>query len=277
MLATDRTRRNAKPTTEEVSTFLDHKSPDGFEKVIDRLLASPRYGEHMARYWLDAVRYGDTHGLHLDNYGEFYPYRDWGKDNSPSRFRVGDLPSPGKWTRLQVKASDVGLNPGAKVSGWAFTQFDGTVRWDKAGLVSMQGQSLQFESLRQWIAFQRSLEKPTVPDDIAVIIAKSGDQVGAEERQRATNYFVEHVYAETRAQFAALHRKIAAPNFTPAPGLPSLPHFAPKAQRAITYFFNATLLHLLGINHRKFTFKHQGLDQRLTGVEPAPVMKDILL
>ena len=41
--------------------------------------------------------------------------------------------------------------------------------------------------------------------------------------------------------------------------------------------FNATLLHLLGINHRRFTFKHQGLDQRLTGVEPAPVIKDILL
>ncbi|NNC87676.1 MAG: DUF1501 domain-containing protein [Akkermansiaceae bacterium] len=41
--------------------------------------------------------------------------------------------------------------------------------------------------------------------------------------------------------------------------------------------FNATLLHLLGINHRQFTFKHQGLDQRLTGVESAPVVKDILL
>ena len=41
--------------------------------------------------------------------------------------------------------------------------------------------------------------------------------------------------------------------------------------------FNATLLHLLGIDHRKFTFKHLGLDQRLTGVEHAPVVKDILL
>ena len=38
---------------------------------------SPRYGEHMARYWLDAARYGDTHGLHLDNYREIWPYRDW--------------------------------------------------------------------------------------------------------------------------------------------------------------------------------------------------------
>ena len=45
--------------------------------LVDRLLDSPRYGEHMARFWLDAARYGDTHGLHLDNYREIWPYRDW--------------------------------------------------------------------------------------------------------------------------------------------------------------------------------------------------------
>ena len=44
---------------------------------MDKLLESPRYGEHQARYWLDAVRYGDTHGLHLDNRRGIYPYRDW--------------------------------------------------------------------------------------------------------------------------------------------------------------------------------------------------------
>ncbi len=53
------------------------KSPNAYEKVVDRLLRSPRYGEHMARFWLDAARYGDTHGLHLDNYREMWPYRDW--------------------------------------------------------------------------------------------------------------------------------------------------------------------------------------------------------
>ena len=40
-------------------------------------MASENYGEHMARYWLDAARYGDTHGLHLDNYRSMWPYRDW--------------------------------------------------------------------------------------------------------------------------------------------------------------------------------------------------------
>ncbi len=65
------------PTLEEVEAFLSDNSPGAYEKVVDRLLRSEHYGEHMARFWLDAVRYGDTHGLHLDNYREIWPYRDW--------------------------------------------------------------------------------------------------------------------------------------------------------------------------------------------------------
>jgi hypothetical protein len=65
------------PTLAEVDAFLADTSPNAYEKVVDRLLKSPRYGEHMARSWLDAARYGDTHGLHLDNYREIWPYRDW--------------------------------------------------------------------------------------------------------------------------------------------------------------------------------------------------------
>ncbi len=65
------------PTIKEIDDFLADKSSDAFENVVDRLLRSPRYGEHLARYWLDAARYGDTHGLHLDNYREIWPYREW--------------------------------------------------------------------------------------------------------------------------------------------------------------------------------------------------------
>jgi len=65
------------PTVEEVAKFLGDASPTAYESMVDRYLASPRYGEHLARYWLDAVRYGDTHGLHLDNERSIYPYRDW--------------------------------------------------------------------------------------------------------------------------------------------------------------------------------------------------------
>ena len=84
------------PTLEEVDAFLADSSREAYEKVVDRLLGSPRYGEHMARFWLDAARYGDTHGLHLDNYREIWPYREWVirafNDNKPfDRFIVEQL------------------------------------------------------------------------------------------------------------------------------------------------------------------------------------------
>jgi len=65
------------PQQEEVAAFLADTSAEAYETVVDRLLDSQHYGEHMARFWLDAARYGDTHGLHLDNYREMWPYRDW--------------------------------------------------------------------------------------------------------------------------------------------------------------------------------------------------------
>ncbi len=65
------------PTLQEVDAFLADSSPHAYEKVVDRLLESSHYGEHMARYWLDAARYADTHGLHFDAIRQIWPYRDW--------------------------------------------------------------------------------------------------------------------------------------------------------------------------------------------------------
>ena len=65
------------PTPELVSEFTQSKSGRWYEELVERLFQSPHYGEHMARYWLDASRYADTHGLHLDNYREMWMYRDW--------------------------------------------------------------------------------------------------------------------------------------------------------------------------------------------------------
>jgi hypothetical protein len=65
------------PAPAEVEAFLKDQSPDAYERLVDRLLASPHYGEHRGRYWLDAARYADTQGLHIDNYREMWPYRDW--------------------------------------------------------------------------------------------------------------------------------------------------------------------------------------------------------
>ena len=65
------------PTPKEIDDFVGDHQPDAYERVVERLLNSPHYGEQMARYWLDVARYGDTHGLHLDNEREIWPYRDW--------------------------------------------------------------------------------------------------------------------------------------------------------------------------------------------------------
>ena len=65
------------PTPAEVEAFLADDRPDAYERLVDRLLASDRYGEHMARTWLDAARYADTNGYHIDNERHMWRWRDW--------------------------------------------------------------------------------------------------------------------------------------------------------------------------------------------------------
>ena len=65
------------PEPAEVEAFVNDTSPDWYEKYVDHLMKSPAWGEHRARYWLDAARYADTHGIHFDNYREMWSYRDW--------------------------------------------------------------------------------------------------------------------------------------------------------------------------------------------------------
>jgi uncharacterized protein DUF1553/uncharacterized protein DUF1549/concanavalin A-like lectin/glucanase superfamily protein/cytochrome c len=65
------------PTPAEVDAFLADRSPDAYEKRVDALLKSPRYGERMAVPWLDASRYADTHGFHIDSLRGMWPWRDW--------------------------------------------------------------------------------------------------------------------------------------------------------------------------------------------------------
>lgn len=65
------------PTAADVETFLADKSADAYEKAVDRLLASPHFGERQASDWLDVARYADTHGYQDDGLRTSWPYRDW--------------------------------------------------------------------------------------------------------------------------------------------------------------------------------------------------------
>jgi hypothetical protein len=65
------------PTPAELQAFLADRSPDAYEKVVDRLIASPHYGERMTMQWLDFARYADTHGYHIDSARDMWIWRDW--------------------------------------------------------------------------------------------------------------------------------------------------------------------------------------------------------
>lgn len=84
------------PKAEDVAAFVADESPEAYERYVDRLLASPQFGERMAVFWLDQVRFADTNGIHGDNHQEHAPFRDYVIDsfnaNKPfNRFTIEQL------------------------------------------------------------------------------------------------------------------------------------------------------------------------------------------
>jgi len=65
------------PTPEQVDEFVSNNSKDAYEKLVDRLLDSPQYAEHMAYRWMEAARYGDTNGYQTDGPRDMWRWRDW--------------------------------------------------------------------------------------------------------------------------------------------------------------------------------------------------------
>ena len=93
------------PTPAEVDAFLSDSSPDAYEKVVDRLLASPRFGERWARHWLDVVRYADSHGFEMNQpRPSAWPYRDW-----VIRAFNDDMPFD-RFVREQIAGDAIGAN-----------------------------------------------------------------------------------------------------------------------------------------------------------------------
>ena len=100
------------PTPEEVRTFTEDRAPEAYARLVERLLASPHYGERWGRHWLDQARYGDSNGYAIDSARAMWPWRDWVikalNDDVPfDRFTIeqlaGDLlPEP---TKSQVIAT----------------------------------------------------------------------------------------------------------------------------------------------------------------------------
>tara|TARA_B100001123_G_scaffold448455_1_gene609693 strand:- start:4675 stop:7440 length:2766 start_codon:yes stop_codon:yes gene_type:complete len=140
------------PEPKRLQAFLDDGKQDAYERFVDELLASSRFGEHQARYWLDAVRYGDTHGLHLDNKRGIYPYRDWVvralNENLPlDQFitwqLAGDL-LPKSTLEQKVATGFVRMNPSTAEGGAIPAEFQAKNNFDRVENlgISMLGLSL---------------------------------------------------------------------------------------------------------------------------------------
>lgn len=133
-----------------------------------------------------------------------------GTDGTASRQSLGPLPATGSWVRLEVDAHAIGLASGAVVSGISFTQVDGKVFWDKAGLMTRTVQApLPQDALAVWEQFELGPPNPPskLPPPIKEIL-----QVAAEKRTDAQktdlkNHFVRYVYGKVRETFDPLNKQ----------------------------------------------------------------------
>jgi hypothetical protein len=141
----------------------------------------------------------------------------WGEDLIPlgvaataSRRPQGPLPTLGGWVRLEVSAQSVGLMPGAVVHGMAFTQVDGKVLWDKAGLVTRTTQPLLApDSLALWEKLEYGPPNPPskLPKPIQDILQVTADKRTKAQQTELRNYFIRFVYRPARPRFEPLNKQ----------------------------------------------------------------------
>ncbi|MFO0815867.1 MAG: PSD1 and planctomycete cytochrome C domain-containing protein [Gemmatales bacterium] len=134
---------------------------------------------------------------------------DWGTDKTGSRQHLGSLPEAGRWVRLNVPIAKVGLKPGDVISGWAFTQFDGTVTWDKAGITTKTPQGPQhFDSLSAWLTYEQSLGGAKLPAPVQKLIKIAADKRTEAHKAELRDYFLEYVYAPTKERFTPMRQEV---------------------------------------------------------------------
>lgn len=154
------------------------------------------------------------------NDGQWEHRAFWGEDkisfgagDVPGHRRLGDLPKLGEWVRLEVDAAHVGLPAGKLVNGWAFTQFDGTMYWDKAGIVTRTPQDgAGFESLLAWEVYEKAQAQSKVPQPIRDAIKLEADKRNDDQKKQIREYFLTNIYAKSQPVLAPLNAKIETLN-----------------------------------------------------------------
>ncbi len=147
------------------------------------------------------LQFNDGSWEHRAYWGEsLIPY---GQENTSSKVKMGPLPELGKWVRLSVKAKKIGLKPNAKVNGIAFTQWDGTVYWDKIGVLSELDPRQNPElSLKKWITTAKN--DKSLPGNIQNLSKKADKDRKENENAVLKSYFINYVYAKAPKDIASL-------------------------------------------------------------------------
>ena len=117
----------------------------------------------------------------------------YGKENTTSRIKIGPLPELKKWVRLSVTAKNMGLKPNDKINGIAFTQWDGTLYWDKVGVNTRidPRQDPDF-SLKKWITLARN--NKSLPVNIQTLAKKKENDRTETEKKSLSQYFLSYVF-----------------------------------------------------------------------------------
>jgi hypothetical protein len=169
-----------------------------------------------AHVWLDPKDTPKTIQLQFHSAGSWEHRAYWGENlgharerpDGPANKKIGNLPETGKWVRLEVAATDVGLAPGAKIDGWAFTQFEGTAYYDQAGVHTLLPPDDSYlRSLAAWEL--REKDNPKLPEDLRAILKLEPDKRAEGQKRMLRDYYLRHVCLATRTLVDPMHAEIA--------------------------------------------------------------------
>ncbi|HEV3339843.1 MAG TPA: PSD1 and planctomycete cytochrome C domain-containing protein [Pirellulales bacterium] len=182
-------------------------------------LAVPPQGKLFAHVWIEAqdppktlmLQYFKRGWLHRAVWGD-YEAIQWGQAGTTERVLVGPLPEVGRWVRLEVEAKTLGLNAGDQLTGFALTQFGGTVFWDKAGVTGMNDPATDpRRSLAAWWKQETGKDTAGAPPEVNQLIKAGPDKMPPpEQHKKVRDHYLQAVCTDTRPQFEPLTKELAA-------------------------------------------------------------------
>jgi hypothetical protein len=149
---------------------------------------------HVGGAWSRRANWGDPDAI---------PY---GAKGTPEKVLAGPLPAAGRWVRLEIEVARLGLSPGTRIGGMAFTLFDGAAWWDAAGIVTANDPALDpGRSLLAWERVEKTAgDGSKLPAELKELLKKPPGERDEAGQRRLRNHYLEHVYADPGEPLASL-------------------------------------------------------------------------